>query len=273
MFLQLKAAQMEWSYNWKKLRPISGIENRSRRHSVDPEDNQSHSRHQRILKMHIVELEKTTRSLQAKNTNLESQIHQLQTQISELRPPMQPEDDVYDRINGNEVENYLKQHKINEIKTEGVQMLDVERQQSINTKAIGNLTEQFANFDKLHSSVLELLENVESIEDRVDKLMPEFRKEISKLEFQAADGSSKLAALKEDAANIRASVKAISVSVSNLQDKTDADAKRLMDISADVDNLKKSSLVQTSKLHDHILKVKTVIFHPKNKKNNKNFFS
>lgn len=202
--------------------------------------------------MHIVELEKTTRSLQAKNTNLESQIHQLQTQISELRPPMQPEDDVYDRINGNEVENYLKQHKINEIKTEGVQMLDVERQQSINTKAIGNLTEQFANFDKLHSSVLELLENVESIEDRVDKLMPEFRKEISKLEFQAADGSSKLAALKEDAANIRASVKAISVSVSNLQDKTDADAKRLMDISADVDNLKKSSLVQTSKLHDHI---------------------
>lgn len=129
------------------------------------------------------------------------------------------------------------------------------RQQRLNTIAIANLSRQLTNTDKLHMSMLELLENVESIENKIDKNFPEFRKEISKLEVEAAEAASSLSMLREDQTNTRDSVKAIGVSVSNLQEKVDKCKGDLKGMNETVEHLKKSTNVQTSKLHDHILKV------------------
>lgn len=104
-------------------------------------------------------------------------------------------------------------------------------------------------------SMLELLENVESIENKIDKNFPEFRKEISKLEMEAAEAASSLAMLKEDQTNTRESVKAIGMSVSNLQEKLSKCRDDLKGLNGTVENLKKSASMQTFKLHDHILKV------------------
>lgn len=129
------------------------------------------------------------------------------------------------------------------------------RQQRLNTIAIANLSRQLTNTDKLHMSMLELLENVESIENKIDKNFPEFRKEISKLELEAAEAASSLSMLKEEQTNTRESVKAIGVSVSNLQEKVDKCKGDVKGINETVVLLKKSASLQTSKLHDHILKV------------------
>lgn len=49
-----------------------------------------------------------------------------------------------------------------------------------------NTSQKFSDFDKIHASMLELREDVESIENKADKTIPEFRKEISKLDVSFA---------------------------------------------------------------------------------------
>lgn len=61
-----------------------------------------------------------------------------------------------------------------------------------------NATRQEASQDRLHGSLLELLESVESLDDRVDACLPEVRKEISKMEFAVARINASVAIIKED---------------------------------------------------------------------------
>lgn len=61
-----------------------------------------------------------------------------------------------------------------------------------------NVTRQEATQDRLHGSLLELLESVENLDDRVDSQMPEVRKEISKIEFAVARINASVAIIKED---------------------------------------------------------------------------
>lgn len=49
-----------------------------------------------------------------------------------------------------------------------------------------NTTQKVSDFDKVHASILELREDVESVENKADKTIPEFRKEISKLDVNFA---------------------------------------------------------------------------------------
>lgn len=61
-----------------------------------------------------------------------------------------------------------------------------------------NATRQDATQDRLHGSLLELLESVENLDDRVDACLPEVRKEISKIEFTVARINASVAIIKED---------------------------------------------------------------------------
>jgi len=61
-----------------------------------------------------------------------------------------------------------------------------------------NATRQDATQDRLHGSMLELLESVENLDDRVDACLPEVRKEISKIEFTVARINASVAIIKED---------------------------------------------------------------------------
>ncbi|KAJ8964127.1 hypothetical protein NQ317_018148 [Molorchus minor] len=76
---------------------------------------------------------------------------------------------------------------------------------------------------------------------------------MSKLDVQISETASAVSLLKEDQKNIIESLKAISFTVSNMQDKTNESRKCLEEVDTTVKQLVKSSSVQTSKLHDHIL--------------------
>ncbi|XP_025205005.1 protein scabrous-like [Melanaphis sacchari] len=82
-----------------------------------------------------------------------------------------------------------------------------------------NATRQEATQDRLHGSLLELLESVENLDDRVDACLPEVRKEISKIEFTVARINASVAIIKEDQNNQMLTAKALGEGMSAIQRK------------------------------------------------------
>ncbi|KAI8430720.1 hypothetical protein MSG28_000904 [Choristoneura fumiferana] len=119
---------------------------------------------------------------------------------------------------------------------------------------ISNATQKLSDFDKIHASILELREDVESIENKADKTIPEFRKEISKLDVSLAQLNAQSSYLKEDQENLRQSVKAIAVSVSNSIDRAELDRSMIKKINDSVIGLTTRSKQHYYRLNDHILK-------------------
>ncbi|CAK1588286.1 unnamed protein product [Parnassius mnemosyne] len=119
---------------------------------------------------------------------------------------------------------------------------------------LSNTTQKVLDFDKVHSSMLELREDVESIENKVDKTIPEFRKEISKLDINFAQLNAQSSYLKEDQENLRQSVKAIAVSVSNAIDRAEMDRLAMKKINDSIAELENRSRQHFYRLNDHILK-------------------
>ena len=64
--------------------------------------------------------------------------------------------------------------------------------------SISILNSQMNEQEKLHTSMLELLESVENIENKVDSTTPDLKREISKLEFSLAQMTSTTSLIKED---------------------------------------------------------------------------
>lgn len=82
-----------------------------------------------------------------------------------------------------------------------------------------NVSRQVSDFDKLRTSLLELLEDVENIETKFDKTVPEIRREISKVELDFAQLSSDQSILKEEDHNMAKTIQALAVSISTLQNE------------------------------------------------------
>lgn len=246
---QLQISQHEWSYLRKSL------QKKEKTMEIEIETNEKTNehpaRHQRILRKHIAELTKSTQHLEKTNKELQDKVISLENEIRDL----QMNNFMKHRLADDIMENSLLGDETINVPDKITKMESI---QKTNTLTIQNLTEQITNYDKLHISMLELLENVESIENKVDESLPEFRKEISKLEFQLAQTETKVSALKEDQTNTRDSVKAISVSVSNLVDKFDEKMKNIEDFEKTLHQVKESNVIQTAKLHDHILKVSLI---------------
>nr|XP_034839125.1 protein scabrous-like [Maniola hyperantus] len=119
---------------------------------------------------------------------------------------------------------------------------------------IRNTSQKISDFDKVHASVLELREDIESIENKADKTIPEFRKEISKLDVSFAQLNAQSSYLKEDQEHLRQSVKAIAVSVSNTIDRAEMDRLAIRQINDTVCELETRSKQHYNRLNDHILK-------------------
>lgn len=107
--------------------------------------------------------------------------------------------------------NELEGQKI----TERIHNLEINQQKLKNSNF--NLSRQVNDFDKLRTSLLELLEDVEEVESRLDKTVPEIRREISKVELDSAQMSSDQNMLKEEDQNMAKTIQALAVSISTLQ--------------------------------------------------------
>jgi uncharacterized coiled-coil DUF342 family protein len=65
------------------------------------------------------------------------------------------------------------------------------------------MSRQLVGLDKLHQSMLQLLESVETLENKVDRTVPDLQREISKMEFNMAQLTSSITLLKEDQVGTR----------------------------------------------------------------------
>jgi chromosome segregation ATPase len=100
-----------------------------------------------------------------------------------------------------------------------VRSLETEQRRLANSNF--NLSREVASLDKMHSSVLQLLEDVEGVQAKFDLVLPEVRREISKLEFNWAQLNSQQAEVREEGRNRGKSIQALAVSVSALQAERD----------------------------------------------------
>ncbi|RZF37866.1 hypothetical protein LSTR_LSTR013186 [Laodelphax striatellus] len=117
-------------------------------------------------------------------------------------------------------------------------LLTLEESDKIRAANLLNVTRQLSGLDKMHSSMLELLESVETIENKVDKTIPDLKSEISKMEFGSAQLTSTMAIVKEIQDNQQLSVKAMSSGISAMQDKMDTDRSRLLSLEMQLSKMK-----------------------------------
>lgn len=107
----------------------------------------------------------------------------------------------------------MQNHKL----SDRVRNLEIEQKRMASSNF--NLSRQVSDFDKLHTSMLELLEDVGEIETKLDKTMPEIRREISKVEIDSAQLTSDQNILKEEDHNMAKTIQALAVSISTLQNQ------------------------------------------------------
>lgn len=124
--------------------------------------------------------------------------------------------------------NELQHHHI------GDRLHNLETEQKRLANANFNVSRQVASLDHLHGSMLELLEDIENVQNKFDKTIPDIKREISKFEFNAAQLASEQSLFREESHNAAKSIQALAVSVSTLQDEK-VDIKVLQ---ATVDELK-----------------------------------
>jgi chromosome segregation ATPase len=114
--------------------------------------------------------------------------------------------------------------------------------------------------DKLHGSMLELLEDVEAVQNKVDKSLPEIKSEISKLEFNSAQLASEENLIREEGHNAAKTLQAMAVSISTLQEDRDRETVKTLEqqvvaLQRDVQDIKAASQAHKSIAHNLINKV------------------
>lgn len=144
-------------------------------------DNEVLSPHEIRHSHHKLRHNKKGRKKLGNNKMVHTQISRLartQQQLDESQQSLQTQIlDVQRRLDRYEEPNW-------NLITTKVDFLEVESK-FLRTDLI-NITQKVMDLDKVHSSMLELREDVEGIENKVDKTIPDFRKEISKLDVNFA---------------------------------------------------------------------------------------
>ncbi|XP_013179528.1 PREDICTED: protein scabrous-like [Papilio xuthus] len=212
-------------------------------------DNEVLAPHEIRHSRHKLRHSKNGRNKLVNNKMVHTQISRLartQQQLDESQQSLQTQIlDVQRRLDRYEEPNW-------NLITTKVDFLEVETK--ILRSDLMNITQKVMDLDKVHSSMLELREDVESIENKVDKTIPDFRKEISKLDVNFAQLNAQSSYIKEDQENLRQSVKAIAVSVSNTIDRAELDRLEMKKLNDSIVALESRSKQHFYRLNDHILK-------------------
>ncbi|XP_015523378.1 protein scabrous-like [Neodiprion lecontei] len=89
------------------------------------------------------------------------------------------------------------------------------------SKQLFNISREVTAVSKVRESMVELFESVQAIEDKVDTNQPDMKREIARLDVNAARKAAELSLTREELGNLRRMVQALSVSASKLQEKSD----------------------------------------------------
>ena len=147
-------------------------------------------RHHRILRIQVAELDSSAKKLSAAQAHLDHQVRRLEKQMKTL---------LISHRNGN------RDSGAGEVAARQLQsrVSNLELASRMSSKSVFNITRQLVGLDKLHQSMLQLLESLETLENKVDHTVPDLQREISKMEFNMAQMSSSIALIKEDQVRYR----------------------------------------------------------------------
>jgi predicted nucleic acid-binding Zn-ribbon protein len=144
-------------------------------------------RHHRVLRVQVAELETSAKKLSANQARLDHQVRRLEKQMKTVL-----------RAGGNH-EAGAGEVAARQLQSR-VYALEVASRTA--AKTAFNISRQLVGLDKLHQSMLQLLESVETLENKVDHTVPDLQREISKMEFNMAQVTSSIALIKEDQVGI-----------------------------------------------------------------------
>lgn len=151
----------------------------------------------------------------------------------------------------------FKHHKLND----RIHSVEIEQRRLAGVSF--NLSRQVASLEKLRISMLELLEDVGEIQNKVDKTVPDLKHEISKLEFSATQHASEFNLLREECNNNGKSVQAIAMSLSTFtedKDKMKVLEKQVDKLQHDIEKIRLASSLHKDMAHSRISKVSSHLY-------------
>lgn len=131
----------------------------------------------------------------------------------------------------------LLQRRVSELENEKiiVRLGKLEETQKLLESSNFNLSHEISSFESSNKkSTLELLEDIADIETKIDRTIPEIRREITKVEIESAQMSSNQNILKEEDHNMARTIQALAVSISTLQNER----SHRQSLDSEINNLK-----------------------------------
>jgi GTP1/Obg family GTP-binding protein len=138
--------------------------------------------------MQITELDMSTKKISANQAHLDHQVRRLEKQMKTVLSKHPGSGRGNHDAGAGEVAARELQTRVSAL----------EQASRTAAKTVFNMTRQLVGMDKLHQSMLQLLESVETLENKVDSTVPDLQREISKMEFNMAQLTSSIALTKED---------------------------------------------------------------------------
>ncbi|XP_011169432.1 protein scabrous [Solenopsis invicta] len=106
-------------------------------------------------------------------------------------------------------------------------MKSLELAQTELSKRVSNASRDLVSMNELDESVVRLYDSVRLLEEAVYTNRSEVKRELARLEINAARKAAELSLTREELGNLRRAVQALSVSASQLQEKSDVQRKNL----------------------------------------------
>ncbi|XP_015585858.1 protein scabrous [Cephus cinctus] len=105
------------------------------------------------------------------------------------------------------------------------------------SKQLFNVTREVTAMEKLGESMEQLFESIQSLEDKFTANQSDTKREIARLDINAARKAAELSLTREELGNLRRTVQALSVSASKLQEKSDQQQKSISNLNSTMTRL------------------------------------
>ena len=154
---------------------------------------------------------------------------------------------LYVRFNGDDVEKY---RLINEEQFKIVNQKQLEFDQKL-----VEIHNKLRDFEKMHFSILELLENMEHLESEVEENEPKYRKEISKIDFNVDKISLFVKELKTNDLRRNNDLETFRQSLQIIQKRLETEDEMFEKMQLKFNTIENTLRERNQNLHNHILKV------------------
>ena len=154
---------------------------------------------------------------------------------------------LYVRFNGDVVEKY---RLINEEQFKIVNQKQLEFDQKL-----VEIHNKLRDFEKMHFSILELLENMEHLESEVEENEPKYRKEISKIDFNVDKISLFVKELKTNDLRRNNDLETFRQSLQIIQKRLETEDEMFEKMQLKFNTIENTLRERNQNLHNHILKV------------------